>query len=85
MVNISRYSLKRQLQETALLALAALSKDNPAVATVLARADRDSRWNFLRVLHQNTHPLPLDPPILSTIVPFIKSRNVDIQLAAALW
>ncbi|KAL9708624.1 hypothetical protein Ac2012v2_008173 [Leucoagaricus gongylophorus] len=55
-----------KLQETALLALAALSKDNPAVATVLARPDRDN------------------PPILSTIVPFIKSRNVDIQLAAAL-
>ncbi|KAJ3568008.1 hypothetical protein NP233_g5999 [Leucocoprinus birnbaumii] len=55
-----------KLQEAALLALAALAKDNANVAGVLARPDRDH------------------PPVLSMIVPLIKSRNTDTQLAAAL-
>ncbi|KXN82010.1 O-methylsterigmatocystin oxidoreductase [Leucoagaricus sp. SymC.cos] len=55
-----------KLREAALLALAALAKDNSTVATVLARPDRDY------------------PPTLSAITPFVKSRNVDTQIAAAL-
>lgn len=58
-----------QLQEAVLSALASLSKENPSVSAVLARASPDYDV----------------PPPLATIMSLCKTRSTDVQLASSLW
>ena len=80
-----------KLQEAALLAIAALSKDNLPVATGLIRSFNEGvcSLSFLAesgfVDWEIGFLLIVGGPPLSLVLSLTKSRNVDVQLAACLW
>ena len=77
-------------------ALAALAKEIPTLANMLAKPslERDREFLLSLVLHRflnNTteiyfrhFPVTLEPPALVNILGFTKSRSVNVQLASCL-
>ena len=84
----TRFFFRFQLQEAALSALAALSKDNTSVAVVLAKSSPDRDGNNPVLIHvyiTTEFCIVQVPSPLSSVLSLCKSRSLDVQLAACLW
>ena len=83
--------------DAVLSALAALAKENPTLANMLAKPslERDREFFtffsrlavffFLKTKYITYFFVTLEPPALVNILGFTKSRSVEVQLAACLW